>query len=309
MVSLKPKEGGGVLPPAPRQQAPWIPVLLVVAVVAIGVVAYGQYSAKVVLEERIAALEQQVQENMQQVEMSTNDLASDIDVVTKRVGVTDQELQASRAFAERLRVEQQAAREALANELATKANATDVATRVDAVLEETTTKVAEVQKEADTKIGTVSGEVKTVATNLELTREDLAASRRELSDVRDTLSKEIARNSTELAALRAKGERDYFEFDIVKGKKNVMQRVADIQVELREADVKKQKYNIIIGVDDNKLEKKDRLANEPVQFLVGRDGLRYELVVNTVSKDRITGYLSAPKDKVLSAERPAFRQQ
>ena len=97
------------------------------------------------------------------------------------------------------------------------------------------------------------------------------------------------------------------EFDVKKGKKNEMQRVSDIRLELRDTDTKRQKYGIIIQVDDSKLEKKDRLANEPVQFLVGRDKLRYEIVVNYVDKDRIRGYLSTPKDKVLSAERPLLR--
>ena len=62
-------------------------------------------------------------------------------------------------------------------------------------------------------------------------------------------------------------------------------------------------------VDDQRLEKKDRTANEPVQFLVGRDQLRYEVVVNSVDKDRIRGYVSAPKDKVLSADVPRLRLQ
>ena len=62
-------------------------------------------------------------------------------------------------------------------------------------------------------------------------------------------------------------------------------------------------------VDDATLEKKGQLANEPVTLLVGRDRLRYELVVYSIDKDRIRGYLSTPKDKVLSAEGPAFRQQ
>jgi hypothetical protein len=117
----------------------------------------------------------------------------------------------------------------------------------------------------------------------------------------------IAKNSGELAALRLKGERNFLEFDLKKGKKNEMQRVGDIRLELRETDTKKQRYNIVIQVDDNKLEKKDRLANEPVQFLVGKDKQRYEIVVNAVDKDRVRGYLSTPKDKVLSAERPELR--
>ena len=194
----------------------------------------------------------------------------------------------------------------LAQAISRKANATDVAANVEAAREEAATKVAEVQKASDTKFSTVSSEVKTVATNLETTRQDLAESKRDLVDVKNVLSDQIARNSGELSALRAKGERDFFEFDLAKGKKDDMQRVGDIRLELREADAKKQKYNIVIQVDDKSLEKKDMLANEPQQFLVGRDNLRYEIVVNNVEKDRIRGYLSTPKDKVAAAERPHF---
>ena len=97
--------------------------------------------------------------------------------------------------------------------------------------------------------------------------------------------------------------------DIAKPKKTEMTRVADVQLQLRKTDPKKAKYDMLIQVDDSKLEKKDRTANEPVQFLVGRDKLRYEIVVNYVDKDRIRGYLSTPKDKVLSAEKPQFRPE
>jgi len=85
--------------------------------------------------------------------------------------------------------------------------------------------------------------------------------------------------------------------------------VADLQLALLKTDPKKHRYNVAIQVDDNRLEKKDRTTNEPVQFLVGREQLRYEVVVNSVEKDRIRGYVSAPKDKVLSAEVPRFRLQ
>ncbi len=149
--------------------------------------------------------------------------------------------------------------------------------------------------------------MKTVATNLETTRADLAASRRDLVDVKTALSDQIARNASELATLRQKGERDFFDIDLKKAKKDQMQRVGDIRLELRNTDTKRQKYGIIIQVDDKKLEKKDRLINEPVQFLVGSDQLRYEIVVNKVEKDRIVGYLSTPKNKVLAAERPVLR--
>jgi hypothetical protein len=316
MSSLTPKEGGSYQPP--RQNAGktpvWIPVVLVVALVAIGVVAYGQYSGKAALEARIASLESQLQAStqknsveLQNLQKADTSLASDIEVVTKRVGVTGQELASARKFAEKLRQDAELAKEQLATELATKASASEVAANVAAAREEAANKVAEVQKSADTKISGVSGEVKTVASNLEATNRDLAESKRALVDVKTVLSDQIARNAGELAALRLKGERNFTEFDLKKGKKNEMQRVGDIRLELRDTDTKKQKYNVIIQVDDHKIEKKDKLTNEPIQFLVGRDKLRYEIVVNNVGKDTISGYLSTPKDKTLSAERPVAR--
>jgi chromosome segregation ATPase len=278
-------------------------IACIVAILAVGI---GGYASRSALEDRIAVLESQnlaAAELITRLQKDTTQISSDVDVVGKKLGVTASDLVASRKYAEQLRKQQEEARVQLASEIATKASATDV----DKVAQEASTKLAAAQQEANSKIGNVSGEVKTVATNLESTRQDLAASRREITDVRTTLSQQIARNSGELADLRKKGERDFFEFDIKKDKKNPVQRIADIQLELKETDVKKQKYNFIIHVDDSKLEKKDRLANEPVQFLVGRDKLRYEVVVNFVDKDRVRGYLSTPKDKVLSAERPTFK--
>jgi chromosome segregation ATPase len=309
--SLKPKEGGSAsVPPAPPRQSN-TPLLVAIAVclVLIAGIGYSSYSSRTALEQRIAGLERDLNDQIKAVKTNANDIASDVDVVTKRLGVTTQELDKSRKFAEQLRADQERAKEQLAstaNELATKANATEVAQ----VRQEASSKLAEVQQSADSKIGNVSGEVTKVAANLDATRADLAASRREISDVRTTLSQQIARNSGELADLRKKGERDFFEFDIAKPKKSTdMSRVGDILLQLRRTDTKKAKYDVLIQVDDSKLEKKDRTANEPVQFLVGRDKLRYELVVNFVDKDRIRGYLSTPKDKVLAAERPQFRPE
>src|SRR5207237_7121442 len=202
---------------------------------------YNAYATRMALEERITFLEHQAADQTDQlksIKKNATDLGSDIQLVTKKVGVTGQELEASRRFAEKLKSEQEKADEQLASELATKANSTDVA----AVRQEATTKVAEVQQNvqnADAKIGTVSGEVKTVAANLDATRKDLADSRRDLTDVKTTLSAQIARNAGELAELRKKGERDFFEFDLPKPKKNEMTRVADIQLQLRKTDPKK----------------------------------------------------------------------
>jgi len=307
MFSLRPKEGGSAVPPpTPPPSNILLKVGMVLSLILILAVGYVSYSTRTELERQIAGLQEELADQaraMKAARTQATDMAADIDLVRKRAGVTAQELESARKFAERLRAEQEKAKEQLASELASKANSTDVA----AARQEASTKLAEVQQSSEAKIGTVSGEVKTVAANLDVTRADLAASRREITDVRTTLSQQIARNAGELADLRKKGERDFFEFDIKKPKKNEMARVADIQLQLRRTDPKKAKYDVVIQVDDSRLEKKERTANEPVQFLVGRDKLRYEIVVNYVDKDRIRGYLSTPKDKVLAAERPTFR--
>ena len=131
-------------------------------------------------------------------------------------------------------------------------------------------------------------------TDLETTKSDLAANRREMGDIRDSLGRQIARNADELAVLKRRGERDYFEFDIRKSKE--MERVAGIRLQLNKADVKAKKYDITLQVDDSKLQKKGQLLNEPIQINVGKDRIRYELIVNVIDKDRIRGYISTPKD-------------
>lgn len=305
MFSLKPKTNTGAQPTATPPSGDWTKAALVIALALIAIVGYSLYSTRTVLQDKISTFEEELEKLRKEHATTTADLASDLDVVTTRIGVTTQELDRARALAQRLKQEQEEAEKRLSSELATKASSSDVV----ALRQEASTQLAEVQQDATSKIGAVSGEVTNVKQDLATTRQDLAASRREIIDVKQTLSQQIARNSSELSELRKKGERDYVEFDIRKGKRNQMQRVADVQLELRKTDTKKQKYDIIIGVDDSRLEKKDRTANEPVQFLVGRDRLRYEIVVNFVDKDRVRGYLSTPKDKVLSAERPTFRPQ
>lgn len=274
-----------------------------VAILGLG---YNSYSTRVELEDKIATLQQASEKagsSISKLQTDTNAIASDVQVVGKKLGVTAQELDASRKYADKIRQEQEQAKQQLASELATKASSNDVA----AVAKEASTKLAEVQQDANSKIGNVSGDVKATNSRIDATNADLAASKRQLTDVQTTLSQQIAHNASELSDLRKKGERDFFDVDVKKDKKNPLIRVADIQLELKSTDTKRQKYDVVVHVDDAKLEKKDRTANEPVQFMVGRDKLRYELVVNFVDKDRIRGYLSAPKDKVLAAERPQFR--
>jgi tetratricopeptide (TPR) repeat protein len=125
------------------------------------------------------------------------------------------------------------------------------------------------------------------------------ASLREIVDVKEPVDQQIARTATELSELRKMDQRRFFELDLPL---DTVQRVADIELRLRKADPKRQKYNILIRADKNALEKKEQSANRSVQFLVGPERTDYDLVINSVDKDRVRGYLSTPKGKLLTVE-------
>ncbi|MBZ5625485.1 MAG: TonB family protein [Acidobacteriia bacterium] len=110
----------------------------------------------------------------------------------------------------------------------------------------------------------------------------------------------IATNGKELAALKARGERNYFEF--ILGKAKAFLRVGDIALMLIKTDPKKNKYTVDVMADDKLTEKKDKNINEPVQFYTSKAKQPYELVVNQVQKDWIVGYLSTPTEEL--AHRP-----
>jgi hypothetical protein len=111
---------------------------------------------------------------------------------------------------------------------------------------------------------------------------------------RSELGTLIARNHEEIDTLRRMGERDYVEFN-VQGK-NKPQKIGNLTVELRAVDVKKNKYTVALTVDDVRTEKKDRTVNEPVVFYPRGTHQADEFVVNSISKDKISGYVSMPKN-------------
>ncbi len=137
----------------------------------------------------------------------------------------------------------------------------------------------------------VKATVATAQSDIEKTRLDL---HRAMGDM-GVMSGLIATNSKDLVALRALGERNYFEFDMTK---QSAKKVGDITLTLKKADPKRNRFTMDVLADDRRLEKKDKTINEPVQLYVAGNVQPYEIVVNTVTKDHITGYLSTPKVKV-----------
>jgi hypothetical protein len=102
----------------------------------------------------------------------------------------------------------------------------------------------------------------------------------------------VATNDKELNELIKRGERNIVKFNISKKTKG-FQKVGDISLALKNADLKKNKFTLDVMADDKLTEKRDRNINEPLQFYVSNS--LYELVVNSVGKDTVSGYLSTPK--------------
>jgi hypothetical protein len=257
-----------------------LPAILVIAIVAVsglglawsdsarlkevqeGITAQGQTSqqAHTQYDEKVAALEQILAKSNEM----NNTLRSDLDVVTRRLRLTQGELQKAREEAAQIRVEGAKQIEEMGStvqtQLASKANAD--------------------------QLNTVNGDVQAVKVDLASTKNDLQMARSELGTL-------IARNHEEIDVLRRMGERDYVEFTIQGRKKP--QAVGSVTVELRSVNTKRNQFTVALVVDDMRTEKKDRFVNEPIFFYPRGNRAPTELVVNSVAKDTIAGYISMPK--------------
>jgi hypothetical protein len=73
-------------------------------------------------------------------------------------------------------------------------------------------------------------------------------------------------------------------------------------VELHATNSKKSQYAVTIFVDDQRHDKKNMTANEPLYLFENGQHAPLEFVVNQVGKDKITGYLSVPKVNTTHAQ-------
>lgn len=168
--------------------------------------------------------------------------------------------------------------------------------KVQAQVNTQITEVKEAASATSSKLGEVTSEVGAVKSEIASTKSELDRTISDLKRVTGDLgvtSSLVATNGKEIMALKALGERNIFEFKL--GKTKAPQKVGDITVLLKKTDPKKNTYTIEVVADDKRVEKKDKAVNEPLQFLVARARQPYEIVVNEVKKDEITGYLATPK--------------
>ncbi|HTS35994.1 MAG TPA: hypothetical protein VMH04_10000 [Candidatus Solibacter sp.] len=160
------------------------------------------------------------------------------------------------------------------------------------------------EKEQKEQIGQVNGQIEGVKTDVGGVKTDVASTKADLEATKAKLQSAvgdlgvqsglIANTRSDLEVLKHKGDRNYYEFTLLRGAKP--QPVSTVSLQLKKADSKRGKFTLNVTADDKTIEKKDRNISEPIQFYSGRDHLLFELVVWTVDKNKATGYLSTPKN-------------
>jgi hypothetical protein len=215
------------------------------------------------LQDQVAARSRAIENaNAQQM----NALKYEMDAAVKRVGATGGELKRARAMVARLQNEQRQQAEQLQAELAQKAD--------------------------QQQMGALNKDVSAQRVDLDNTKKALDTVRSDLGMARSEMGTLIARNHDDIEQLRKIGERDYFEFTV---NRKIPAHVGGVGLTLTKTNVKRHRFNLELLADDVPVEKKDRTINEPIFFYVSGSKRPYELVVNEVKPDQVTGYLSTPK--------------
>jgi chromosome segregation ATPase len=214
-----------------------------------------------------------LKELAQKIDDTNTQTRASIEVVAGKVGITQKDLTKKASV---LQAEEAATQSRIkADEQATKDQFTAVNGAVDGV----------------------KGQVTQVSVDVSATKTDLAETKGRLETAIGDINKHselIATTHDQLEQLRHRGDRDYVEFTLYKGKEP--SRIATVSLQLKKVDPKKGEYTLYVLADDKKIEKKDRAVNEPLQFYTGRDRNLFEIVINAMDKNAVSGYMSTPKN-------------
>jgi chromosome segregation ATPase len=273
------------------RMSPWMAVLAA-AFLAIGILAFVYQNAQTEgLRRQVMAFQQDNAALRSSLSQSDSELQSALDAVRADLASARQDSSSAVAKAQaavrkhadllagRITQQQKEQGEQLSAELnQVKESTSETATKLDGKLEG-----------ISTEVGTVQSDVASAKSNIEATQGELQRTKGDMG----VMSGLIATNSTEIQYLRDLGDRNIYQFTIAKI--SGMQKVGDIQVMLRKADAKRNRYTVDVRADDKLVEKRDKSINEPVQFYTARAHQPYELVVNEVGRDKVIGYLATPK--------------
>lgn len=162
--------------------------------------------------------------------------------------------------------------------------------------EEAEARLSENVTAVKTDVGAVKTDLGSTKTDVASTRADLEVTKTQLQRTMGdagVMSGLIARTHDDLEELKHKGDRTYYEFTLDKNAQPTL--LSSVKLQLKKADQKKGKFTLNVSSDDRLIEKKDKTIYEPVQFYSGKNPVLFEVVVNNITKNQISGYLSVPK--------------
>jgi septal ring factor EnvC (AmiA/AmiB activator) len=279
-------------PPPPQRSGLAIPLLTggLIAMVAANIFLYVQLDHfRTDTAQKMDKLTASVASMRDASSVSTAAQARHIEALKEELASANEQ---ARTMSSQAKVEMQAHADKLAKQL--EAEQAKMQQQVSGQISDVNQSVTQ----ANAKIADVSTDLGSVKSQAAMTQSQLDKTIADLKSVTGDMGVQsglIATNGRELQALKMKGERNYFDIKLGKTKKPV--RFADISLQLKSADRKRNKYTVNVLADDKLYEKKDKNANEPVQFYTAKSGhAPYELVINQINKDQIVGYLATPKD-------------
>lgn len=212
------------------------------------------------LSARLMSLEQ---DNQGQLEA----LKTELDQDSQHLGAQRGELRRARAMVAKLQTEHARQVNDLKHEIALKAD--------------------------QQQLGALTADVSDTKSDLSNTKKNVQELVNNFGMTRTRFGTLIARNHDEIDALRKLGQRDYYEFTLVRNKPI---HLASIGLDLKKTNRKHHRFTVDLLVDDVWVRKSHRTIDEPIFFATQRSHSFCELVVNKVDKGVIYGYISTPKN-------------
>jgi hypothetical protein len=262
-----------------QSSGPWVLVFVVLGLLVLGeVYTFTKLGSISSVQTQQASLQKQIQDSRDQLASKLSSLEdanaqqldalrSELDSTAKRMGSSGgAALAHARKLVAQLQQETQAQNDELKQEIA---------------------------KKADTdQVNAVSQDIAATKTDLGSAKQNLDTLKNDLGMARSDMGTLIARNHQDIDALRKLGERNYYEFTLAK---NQEQKVAGVGLVLKKTNVKKHQFNLNLLTNDMQIPKNGRTIDEPIFFATSGSKSFYELVINKVSQDQVTGYISTPK--------------
>lgn len=201
-------------------------------------------------------------------------LKSELDDASRHLGAQRGELSRARAMVAELQSEHTRQMDDLKHEIALKAD--------------------------QQQVGALTADVSDTKTDLNKTKQNVQDLVNNFGMTRTRFGTLIARNHDEIDALRKLGQRDYYEFTLVR---HHPIHLANLGLDLKKTNAKHHSFTVDLLVDDVWVEKSHRTIDEPIFFSSRGSRSFCELVVNKVDKGVISGYISTPKNPTQVASR------